>query len=1406
MDIKYAYYNTSKGYRVLGGTAVHFLKADGSLDGTEYIDKTSFQDIAGTKSFYTSGGNNYDNNSLHIASSDGSDPAITFNKIGTIAGQIKMNVAGYHFLNPGLGYYPVNAAGYIKSGSDDSYVLLGGGGHMPVSSFNSSNYVDYIDNREISPSEISPLQLGYGFTAWDNNNTGPWADFLHFGSYTDASGGEQNLILFKKNGFGIRQYQGNWQDSSPYTAHVDYWHSGHFSNIDIANWNAAFNSQGNFVTLNTQQIINARKEIKGATGNRYDEAAFEVWGDGSNIYPTLGFHQPGSYAGTISMRNSNQFYFRDTSDVDFVYLNSKGYIKSGSDDSYMLLGGGGHLLTSSKANALENGTGIGFSAGVYPTDIGNEYPYIYHGNSGSNTPFVPLATQGFVTSRTNNKDGAWIQSARNFPEGTLIKTNIDYSQTNGSAFLVEIKANMYGAGAIPMDAKVEGYIYNDTIINTIGYSTNPNLGEVTALNLNGELCFWFPSMGYWHGFTVKVTDVTGGNTTTVNRAYAIENVADPGGTKRVSIWIRTIATRDWVNNQGFATNLSLNNYLTSRGSWNTASIAQTDYPNSVTVYAGDPITTGFNSYYGTSLHIKGDYSWYNRLDFSTSGDRIDLWQGINVSDMSYRGQLPIIPYGVTNWTSNNFNPDNKVNKSGDTMTGILNFANNLGGIKGTMADNDFWRVGGGNNGSNFGFLELAVGDDGNEEVVVSQYTGEFTSLLRRAKLLDASGNTTFPQNVTAGNAINAGSDSQISGRIFGRRELIDATGLNEDTYYPVVINMPVNYPTRIKVYRTLDGSFGVPSYSLHGGGFWCYYEFDDYGNGWGVTDYFSVCNYQQYSWTNTDPIGYSILNLSSKSVVWVRGGSKYWFDVNATTDIVLYPTGYTSVSGEIANPMTSRPWINVNKNITSKDLLPYATTAQLNNYIPLTGTGDFTGTITSPDGNVSFGNDSYYKAKLYLYDYDNPNFPNQTLLFTVNTEEGVYIDKSNPVEGLFTSFAIGSSTINFNAQEAGVFTNLEISNAGLFGNYKIPTQDGSYIQRKYVTDNFMTPTQVTDYIPTYNNWNGSTFINQRKVIGEIAWRNYGNGHTIFDISSGTAPWGTSKSNVDAEIPWQNSFPTIVGGNGSQTYGVRVDRARLADGVVGYDLSTFATQTWVNTNFIPKTHPVYNITQANINSWNAAASGSSHTHSNLSYLNNIDQWLGVGQAPRFNSVFLMDAFGYGQLVLGEGNIGGESGLVDISNKRFYAGRINEYLKYGSSIDGFEGLNIHFDAQLLGIGRELGNHEDKVQIAGDLSVDTIDINHNSRQLILNPLYNTDGDVRHSRNAHIYIVTRNAVSLPDKPILGQRIEIFNDSDSDIEVTHSNVGTMFKIPGFCKVTGIAANKGFRFDAEPVYTKQYDI
>ncbi len=65
------------------------------------------------------------------------------------------------------------------------------------------------------------------------------------------------------------------------------------------------------------------------------------------------------------------------------------------------------------------------------------------------------------------------------------------------------------------------------------------------------------------------------------------------------------------------------------------------------------------------------------------------------------------------------------------------------------------------------------------------------------------------------------------------------------------------------------------------------------------------------------------------------------------------------------------------------------------------------------------------------------------------------------------------------------------------------------------------------------------------------------------------PWVTSKSNVDAEQQWIPSYPTLVGGNGSETYGVRVDSARNADNLGGIPSGSYATQTWVDTHFITK---------------------------------------------------------------------------------------------------------------------------------------------------------------------------------------------------------------------------------------------
>ena len=66
-----------------------------------------------------------------------------------------------------------------------------------------------------------------------------------------------------------------------------------------------------------------------------------------------------------------------------------------------------------------------------------------------------------------------------------------------------------------------------------------------------------------------------------------------------------------------------------------------------------------------------------------------------------------------------------------------------------MADNDQFRIFIGGTATNAGWVELATADDGTEPIYVRQYTGVFTTITRTAALLDGSGNTYFPGEVTA---------------------------------------------------------------------------------------------------------------------------------------------------------------------------------------------------------------------------------------------------------------------------------------------------------------------------------------------------------------------------------------------------------------------------------------------------------------------------------------------------------------------------------------------------------------------------------------------------------------------------------------------------------------------------------
>lgn len=73
----------------------------------------------------------------------------------------------------------------------------------------------------------------------------------------------------------------------------------------------------------------------------------------------------------------------------------------------------------------------------------------------------------------------------------------------------------------------------------------------------------------------------------------------------------------------------------------------------------------------------------------------------------------------------------------------------------------------------------------------------------------------------------------------------------------------------------------------------------------------------------------------------------------------------------------------------------------------------------------------------------------------------------------------------------------------------------------------------------------------------LKWKNYGNGHTIFDASQGTSPTGSAVNATNSSSAWSSSYPTLMGWNGSSTYGVRVDSARVADSATTVGLTQFA---------------------------------------------------------------------------------------------------------------------------------------------------------------------------------------------------------------------------------------------------------
>ena len=94
---------------------------------------------------------------------------------------------------------------------------------------------------------------------------------------------------------------------------------------------------------------------------------------------------------------------------------------------------------------------------------------------------------------------------------------------------------------------------------------------------------------------------------------------------------------------------------------------------------------------------------------------------------------------------------------------------------------------------------------------------------------------------------------------------------------------------------------------------------------------------------------------------------------------------------------------------------------------------------------------------------------------------------------------------------------------------------------------------ATNLSTNRSNW--STNGTLSAVVGQLAWKNFNNGHTIFDASNGSSPTGSVVNKSNPDISWAETYPTLMGFNGTSTYGVRVDSAKKADTAVNITAHT-----------------------------------------------------------------------------------------------------------------------------------------------------------------------------------------------------------------------------------------------------------
>jgi hypothetical protein len=235
-----------------------------------------------------------------------------------------------------LGYTPYNSTnpnGYITGIT--STMVTNALGYTPYNSSNPNGYITGVTNisgysnnlysqdiRSIAPNTHGSYRLNFGFTSWANNNSAPYADYIHLRSYSDSSGGADNLVMFLKSGIGMRIWQQSFGSGTAYSSYVDVLHSSNYNSYSptltgggaSGNWAISITGNANNITqytinqnLGTGNSPSFADGIFGTTSGATDQGIQIRYQNYVSGYGRIRFYQSDSNHSTIhSFSNSWQ--------------------------------------------------------------------------------------------------------------------------------------------------------------------------------------------------------------------------------------------------------------------------------------------------------------------------------------------------------------------------------------------------------------------------------------------------------------------------------------------------------------------------------------------------------------------------------------------------------------------------------------------------------------------------------------------------------------------------------------------------------------------------------------------------------------------------------------------------------------------------------------------------------------------------------------------------------------------------------------------------------------------------------------------------------------------------------------------------------------------------------------------